>query len=94
MPFYVPVCMPICIGNMGKLPKKQFTSLFLVFKITLRLTFGKAWSKEPPTAVGLRPKGKRNKDKIAPFRFAPLRNFPKSLTPPFLCRLFPLYKNP
>jgi len=32
-------------------------------------------------------KKEKRKVKITPFRFAQLRNFPNSLTPPFLCRI-------
>jgi len=39
------------------------------------------------------PPPKRKKDKIAPLRFAPLRNFSKSSTPPFLCRISHLLEN-
>jgi hypothetical protein len=38
---------------------------------------------EPPSAVRALPGGKREKVKIAPFRFDPLRNFFNSSTPPF-----------
>jgi hypothetical protein len=34
---------------------------------------------------------KKRKDKITPFRFSPLRNFPKTSTPPF-CAAFIRYK--
>jgi hypothetical protein len=65
--------------------EERISGSFWIFKFSNTLRLRKA----PPTAVRASPGGKKKKVKIAPFRFAALRNFFNSFTPPFLVPNYP-----